>query len=102
MGEMSALVVSQIIISPLLVFEAWLYLRIHRPASRASRWLDWLVIATAVAACAAVLPALTGYESGGNDRIWRPVLATLAAFFIFPITLALGALLRSVLVSKGV
>ena len=87
------MLLSQLIVAPVVVFEAWLYLLVLRrydPAGR-TRAVDWVVVFAGVALCLAVLPAIAGYESGGNDRIWRPVLSTLSTFFIFPSVLLLAA-----------
>jgi hypothetical protein len=88
--------ISQLIILPLLVFEAWFYLELvrGRDPTRGVCAFDVGVIAASALACLALLPLVAVHESGANDRIWRPVLSTLTTFFAFPAVLLLGLVLR--------
>jgi hypothetical protein len=95
--------VSQLIVAPVLVFDAWLYLLLVRRRDVAGRVraVDVAVIGAAAAACLALLPVVAGIESGGNDRIWHPVLSTLTTFFVFPSVLLIGLALRGAAVRRG-
>lgn len=88
--------VSQLIITPLLVLEAWLYLCYvrHQQASVVGAF-DYAVIGVAVLACIACLPLVAAHDSGANDRIWRPVLSVLTSFHVFPLVLLTGLWIRS-------
>ena len=88
--------VSQLIIAPLLVLEAWLYLCYvrHQQASVVVAF-DYVVIGLAVLACLACLPFVAAQDSGANDRIWHPVLSVLTSFHIFPLVLLTGLWIRS-------
>jgi hypothetical protein len=93
----SGIFLSQLIVAPVLAIEAWIYLATVRrrdPGAR-TRTVDWAVIATAAAACLALLPLVVAWESGGNDRIWHPVASVLSSFFVFPLVLLAGLGLRT-------
>ena len=89
------MLISQLIIAPLLILEAWFYLLYVRNADSAgARAYDYLVIATALLACLACLPFVAAHVSGANDQIWHPVLSVLTTFHIFPAVLLIGLWLR--------
>lgn len=90
------MLISQLILAPVLIFEVWFYLEVvRRRDSRGARAIDAVVIAAATLACLALLPLVAGHDSGGNDRIWRPVLSVLTTFFMFPAVLLVGLMLRA-------
>ena len=93
---MQAVLISQIILAPVLIFEAWFYLLLVKRNDPGRRivGMDWLVIGVATALCVALLPLVLAHESGANDRIWQPVLSVLTSFFAFPCVLLAGLWLR--------
>lgn len=89
------MLISQVIVAPVLILEAWFYLLYVKNLDAAGvRAFDYLVIATAVLACIAGLPLVAAHESGANDQIWRPILSVLTSFHIFPAVLLTGLWLR--------
>jgi hypothetical protein len=89
------MLISQLILAPVLIVEAWFYLEVvRRGDARGARAFDAAVIAAATLACLALLPLVAGHDSGGNDRIWHPVLSVLTTFFTFPAVLLAGLALR--------
>lgn len=90
------MLISQLILAPVLVFEVWFYLElVRRRDARGARAFDAAVIAAAALACLALLPLVAAHDSGGNDRVWRPVLSILTTFFTFPAVLLGGLALRA-------
>lgn len=90
------MLISQLILAPVLIFEVWFYLEVvRRGDTRGARAFDAVVIAAAPLACLALLPLVAAHDSGGNDRIWHPVLAVLTSFFTFPAVLLAGLALRA-------
>lgn len=95
------MLISQLIIAPVLILEAWfylLYVRRFDPAGACT--FDYLVIAAAVLACAACLPFVAAHVSGANDQIWHPVLSVLTTFHMFPLVLLIGLWLRKHVVAR--
>lgn len=92
-----AVLISQLLVAPVLVFEAWCYLLLARraDAERRVRPADWAGIAVAAGVCAALLPVVLAHPSGANDRIWLPVLSVLTSFFAFPGVLLAALWLRA-------
>lgn len=90
------MLISQLILAPVLVFEVWFYLEVvRRRDPDGTRAFDAAVIAAAVLACLAWLPLVAAHDSGGNDRIWHPVLSILTTFFTFPAVLLGGLALHA-------
>ena len=88
--------VSQLIVAPLLLLEAWLYLcYVRHQQSSVAGVFDYVVIGLAVLACIACLPFVAAHDSGANDRIWHPVLSVLTSFHVFPLVLLSGLWIRS-------
>ena len=89
------MLISQLIITPVLILEAWFYLLYVRRRTQARVYgYDALVIVVAVVACLACLPFVDAHVSGANDKIWHPVLSVLTTFHIFPAVLLTGLWLR--------
>lgn len=89
------MLISQLIVAPVLILEAWFYLLyVRRIDSSGVRAYDVLVIAVAALACIACLPIVATHVSGANDRIWHPVLSVLTSFHVFPLVLFIGLWLR--------
>jgi hypothetical protein len=88
--------ISQLILAPVLIVEVWFYLALvrRRDARGVSRAFDAAVIGAAILLCLALLPLVAAHDSGGNDRIWHPVLSVLSTFFAFPAVLLAGLVLR--------
>jgi hypothetical protein len=88
--------ISQLIVAPVLLFEVWFYLELarRRDPDAALRAFDAVTVAVALLACLAWLPLIGLHESGGNERIWRPVLSVLSTFFTFPCVLLVGLTIR--------
>jgi hypothetical protein len=90
------MLISQLILAPVLIFEAWFYLEVvRRSDERGAGAFDAAVIVAATLACLALLPRVAAHDSGGNDRIWHPVLSVLSTFFTFPAVLLAGLALRA-------
>ena len=87
------MLISQLIIAPVLILEAWFYLLYVR-RFEAVRSYDYLVIAAALVSSIACLPFVAAHVSGANDKIWLPVLSVLTTFHIFPAVLLIGLWLR--------
>jgi len=89
------MLISQLIVAPVLILEAWFYLLYVRRAAPARVYgYDALVIVVALLACLACLPFVDAHVSGANDQIWHPVLSVLTTFHIFPAVLFIGLWLR--------
>ena len=89
------MLISQLIIAPVLILEAWFYLLyVRRQDGGRARAYDYLVIAAALASSIACLPFVAAHVSGANDKIWLPVLSVLTTFHIFPAILLIGLWLR--------
>jgi hypothetical protein len=87
--------ISQLIVAPVLMLEAWLYLQyVRRQQVSGVRIFDYMVIVVAVLACLACVPLVAAHDSGANDRIWHPVLSVLTSFHVFPLVLFLGLWMR--------
>ena len=89
------MLISQLIIAPVLILETWFYvLYVRRRDAAGVRAFDYFVMLTALLACIACLPLVAAHVSGGNDRIWHPVLSVLTTFHMFPAVLLAGLWLR--------
>lgn len=90
------MLISQLIITPLMILLAWGYLRMRPPVTHGNgvRWFDGMVILLGIALCVVADRAVSELPLAGNPEVWRPVFATLSTFVVFPSVLFLGWWLR--------
>lgn len=85
-----------LLFAPLFAIYVWLYWAFPRalPRTPGRRRFDLAVLGTALVATVGALTAAFEADYGQVGKIWPQVAATLAAYHVFPVILALGWWLR--------
>ena len=91
-----------ILFAPLFAIYVWLYWAFPRglPRSAARRRFDLVVLGAAVSLTVVALRLAFAADYGRVGPIWPQVAATLAAYHVFPLVLALGWWWRSRLFTR--
>ena len=91
-----------ILFTPAFAILAWLYWKFPRalPRTPRRRSFDLAALALAVGATAASVAWAMAQPAAAHGAMWPQILAVLAAYHVFPISLALAWLVRGRMLSN--